>query len=249
MKKCLILMGLLFILCGCTAEVNLNISNDVIKEEVSVNYFEDGKVSKNEILSSFRKYIPAYNGVVVADTEPDEMVSGVAYYKREVKDLGSGYSFKYSFDFPINNYNNARTFKRSFQSGNVVKNKKDKTITISTSTNGLMLFNQYDNLTSVVVNIKTNNEVIETNGTLKDGVYTWKLNRNDNKNIYMKLKIKDEYPVIVTENKTNNSKQEKEDNVIVKLVNKNPLISILVILGIFVIILLIITKLSRKKYD
>ena len=243
MKKIILLVVLVLLLCGCTADVDLEITEDTVKESISINYFQDNNITKEQVLDSFREYMPAYNNVVIADTEEDEKQDGVEYYKRSVKDLGTGYNFKYDYDYGLVTYNGARSLKRAFKSASILKNNSDGTITLSTDGNGLVLFDKYDSLSAVNIRIKTTNEVLDTNGTLVDGVYTWKFDKDDyHKNIYMKMK-----PVSNNDNNSLDGKKKKDSSEFRELINKNPLVSVLVGIGLFFLIIGIMIKISSKK--
>ena len=120
MKKIIFLILMLFLISGCTAEVNLTLDDDTINESISINYFANDTITKEEIKNSFREYTPAYNNIIVADTEEDEKQAGINYYKRALKDIGTGYNFKYDYDFPIATYNGARSLKKAFKSASVI---------------------------------------------------------------------------------------------------------------------------------
>ncbi len=242
MKKAIFLILILFIISGCTADVNLTITDDTISEEISINYFTNDQTSKEEILNSFRKNIPAYNNVIVADTEEDEKQDGTLYYNYKNKDLGTGYNFNYKYDFPFATYNSARSVKRAFKSANFTKSTKDNIITISTDSTGIKLFEEYPELSSVTINIKTNNEVLESNGQYQNGVYTWRFNKNDyKKNIYLKMKTKETI-------EPQRVKTTKEENEFQNIANKNPILTIIIAIGLFVIIIALLVGLSNKKY-
>lgn len=253
MNKKIIFLGLvIFLLCGCSAQVNLTVDNDKIAEEISFNYFSDENIDKEKIKLSFRQFVPVYNDVVVADTEPDEEIDGIKYYTRTLTDIGSGYNFKYKYDYAINNYGKARSVKRSFKSSFIEQNKNENIVTISTDNSGLLLMEQYPNLSSVTINIITDNEVIETNGIKNGNKYSWIFDRNDyKKNIYIKYKIKDK--TNTSDNTTNiidsNKKNEEEKNDFIDFINKHPIVVALVALVIFVLLVLIITKITKLKYE
>jgi len=242
MKKIILLVFCLILLCGCTADVDLEINDDQISENVTINYFEDNYNSKEDIKTSLREYIPVYNSVIVADTEPDEKKENVEYFERSIKELSNGYIFNYKYDYPLVSYNGSRTLKKAFKSASIIKNVVDGTIVLSTDSSGLKLFDEYDDLTTVNIRIKTNNEVLESNGKYKDDVYIWTFNKNDyKKNIYMKMKIKNN-DEIIQEKKEN----KKEESFFSKLVNKNPLISVIIGIVLFILVVLVLSKIAKK---
>ena len=48
-KRIIILISFIFLLCGCSAETTLTVSDDTIFEDVSLKYYEDNKISKTQI--------------------------------------------------------------------------------------------------------------------------------------------------------------------------------------------------------
>ena len=242
MKKIILLIVCLLLLCGCTADVDLEINDDTLSESVTINYFADGYNSKDDIKESFREYVPVYNSVIVADTEPDEKKDGVEYFNRTLKEMSNGYIFNYKYNYPLVSYNSSRTLKKAFKSASLVKNKVDGTIVLSTDSNGLKLFEEYDELTSVNIRIKTNNEVLESNGKYKDGVYIWTFNRNDyKKNIYMKMKSNNNTKMVY-----GNKENTKEESFFSKIVNKNPILSVIIGVGLFILVIFVLSKITKK---
>ena len=71
-SKCLILVFLIFMMCGCTAEVNLDISDNKIKESVDITFYQNALYPKDIIKSSFRNYIPVYARKLIVDTMHDK---------------------------------------------------------------------------------------------------------------------------------------------------------------------------------
>ena len=60
-SKILILIFIIFMMCGCTAEVNLEITKDKINESTSITAYENIIYSKDILRTSFRNYIPIYD--------------------------------------------------------------------------------------------------------------------------------------------------------------------------------------------
>lgn len=185
-KKILILISLLFLLCGCSATVDLNVTSTEITETVSITSYATSTFTKEQIKNSFREYTPAYAENVIVDTMPDEKEKGVEYYDRTLKELNNGYNFIFKYKFPINKYVNANTVKNSFASASVQKDNLENTMTLATDSGGMLLFKEYPDLTNVTVNITSEYKVIESNADTSLGnVYTWYLTPNDNKSIYI----------------------------------------------------------------
>lgn len=236
-KKTILLVIMVLFLCGCDATVNLHIGKNDINEEITVTAFPDNVhyTNKDMLLHSFRDYIPAFGSVPFVDTEPDQAVNGVAYYKKTVTEVGSGYNFNYKYTYQLSNYRNATSVKEGFKSVSIDKLKEDNTIRFSTDNSGLIYFKNYPSLNNVTINITTDYEVKENNADSVSGnVYTWKFNKDTKKGIYLLLGEKQEEKPTVVNQQNNTEKKDKEKNI----VEKHPvLFAVLGILAIFVLML------------
>lgn len=180
------LILIIFMMCGCTAEVNLEISDSKIKESVDITFYQDAIYTKDIIKASFRNYIPIYARDVIVDAEEDRPFPNTKYYEKTETDLGNGYRFNYSYDFNINEYEEARTIKDGFRSYNVSVDQDNGNISISTDNNGLLYFDDYPLLEEVKINIRTNYLVEENNADSANGnTYTWIFDKDTKKSINM----------------------------------------------------------------
>ena len=180
------LILIIFMMCGCTAEVNLEISDSKIKESVDITFYQDAIYTKDIIKASFRNYIPIYARDVIVDAEEDRPFPNTKYYEKTETDLGNGYRFNYSYDFNINKYEEARTIKDGFRSYNVSVDQDNGNISISTDNNGLLYFDDYPLLEEVKINIRTNYLVEENNADSANGnTYTWIFDKDTKKSINM----------------------------------------------------------------
>ena len=258
MKKILMLLLLVVLLTGCSANVNLTITSTGIEEDIVVTAYSDSVTSKSQVYSSFRKYMPVFADVPLSDTEPDTKKSGIEYYTRKEQELGSGYKFSYNYIYKFDDYKNARSVKYAFDSKTIQRNTIDKNIMISTDSGGLNFFEQYSDLESVTINIKTSYKVLENNADYVNGsTYTWVLRKGTKKGIYILLN--DPNASItnnnnnVDEEKQNNqiiniSEDEEVENEVVKFANDNPILIALFGIIVFLIVLFILTKFSKTKY-
>ncbi|MDE5888536.1 MAG: hypothetical protein K2H20_00800, partial [Bacilli bacterium] len=90
-KKIILLIGLVFMLCGCSADVNIELDGSTIKEDVYIYAYPNEYYTKEQLKTAFRKYIPAFAKDMIIDTMPDTESKGVSYYSRSDTDLGNGY--------------------------------------------------------------------------------------------------------------------------------------------------------------
>ena len=184
--KCLILILITFLMCGCTASVNLEITDSEVKENVEITFYQNAIYPKDVIKTSFRNYIPIYESDSIIDAEPDLPSLDIIYYEKEETDLGNGYRFNYKYDFDILDYNNARTIKEGFRSYSV--SKENGIISLSTDDEGILYFDDYPLLEEVRVNIKTDYFVLENNAdSINGNTYTWVFNKDSKKSINMSI--------------------------------------------------------------
>ena len=181
-KKILILILLIFMISGCSVEVNVDISDNKIKESNDITIYQNAIYTKDILRTSFRNYIPIYASDLIVDTVPDQPFSDVLYYNKNTTDLGNGYRFNYSYDFDIDKYGDARTIKDGFRDYSY--SYRNDIISLSTDNEGLIYFDEYPLLEEVTINIKTDYLVEENNADKVNGnTYTWVFNKESKKSI------------------------------------------------------------------
>lgn len=227
-KKILTLILLIFMVSGCSVEVNLDISDNKIKESNDITVLENAIYTKEILRTSFRDYIPIYASDLIVDTVPDQPFSDVLYYNKNTTDLGNGYRFNYSYDFDIDKYGDARTIKDGFRDYSY--SYRNDIISLSTDNEGLIYFNDFPLLEEVTVNIKTDYLVEENNADSVNGnTYTWVFNKDSKKSIDI---------VIDT---------SKSGDRVLGIVNVSTVITICVVIGIVLIILVLLLIRNRKN--
>lgn len=181
-KKILILILLIFMISGCSVEVNVDISDNKIKESNDITIYQNAIYTKDILRTSFRNYIPIYASDLIVDTVPDQPFSDVLYYNKNTTDLGNGYRFNYSYDFDIDKYGDARTIKDGFRDYSY--SYRNDIISLLTDNEGLIYFDEYPLLEEVTINIKTDYLVEENNADKVNGnTYTWVFNKESKKSI------------------------------------------------------------------
>lgn len=190
-KKIIALLMLVFLLCGCTAKVDINIDKRNIDETITITDYANESFTKEQVLAKYRKYMPVDKSTIIVDTEPDERKSRVDYYKRSVTDLGNGYNILYNYNFDYEEYFKARSLNTAFKSSFINYNKEENTITVSTDNEGTKLFEQYKELEKLQINISSSYPIIESNADSVNGnISTWNLSRDNNKKIYIQYNTK-----------------------------------------------------------
>ena len=196
--KLLVLFIVSIISTGCTANYNISVSKDIVKEELIVN---------NSGLSNETKEIYTTNALPVDINKPSfldydievkpnqvKKESGINYY--DITSKGDSIFSKSTLKF--SDYKNSR-IANSFFNNLHVNNYADMFSIYGY--NGITAFASYPNLDSVNINITTSMEVVDNNADKVDGnTYTWifKKNNDINKTLYIEFNPKQ---VEVKENK------------------------------------------------
>lgn len=179
MKKITMLLLLVILLTGCSAEVNVVINDTGINETITIN---------DNSTTSYYNYVPVFYEDIFSDVEPDVKNEGITYYNKNITQGIDGYKINYNYKYTVDEYKRARSVKTSFQSFNIRESKVDEQLVISTSTGGIKYFDKYSNLDSVKINITPSYKVLENNADYVNGnVYTWVFTKNTKKHIYMLL--------------------------------------------------------------
>lgn len=254
-KKIIILILFLFLLCGCSANVDLVVSDGGIEESVNITALEDNYLSKDQIKGAFREFIPAYEADLqteIVDTMPDQKKPNIDYYTKNTTELSSGYIINYKYKFGLNDYVKSSTMKKAFSSSSIIKDPKENTLTLSTDSAGILLFKEYPNLTEIKVNIKAEYPVKENNAdSVNNNVYTWVFTPDTKKSIYILYDVKDESN---SSNNTNNGEtgifkedSKKDETEFSKFINKHPILAGLSALVLFFVFIFIVTKVVKIK--
>lgn len=252
-KKLIVIISFLFLLCGCSADVNLEVTDSGIEEDVSITALADDYLDKQQMRGAFRQFIPAFDAdfqTEIVDTMPDQKNSGIDYYEKTETELSSGYLLNYKYKFGLNDYVKSSTVKKAFSSATVIKDEKEETLLLSTDSAGILLFKDYPNLTEIKVNIKATYPVKENNAdSVKDNVYTWNFTPDTKKSIYILYDVSDNTsPNNVSGNVTiTKDKSKAEETAFGKFANENPVLVALGALVIFFIFIFVLTKVIKIK--
>ena len=187
-KRLFFLVIITFLLCGCTANVNITINDNTISERIGITEAPYGEASINDIAQQYRKYIPAFKDTMIIDTMPDVAENGVKYYRSSGTAVNNIYNAYYQYDYNFKEYKNATSINNAFKASEVQFDSYEKQILITTESSGMVLFNSYPQLEEVKVNITTNYKVLENNADYVNGnVYTWVFHKDTKKGVYMLL--------------------------------------------------------------
>ena len=59
-RKIIVLVGLVLVLCGCDAEVNLKVTKNDIEETINITDYVGNYASETMLVNNYRDYIPAF---------------------------------------------------------------------------------------------------------------------------------------------------------------------------------------------
>ena len=167
MKKFLILLIGVFILCGCTNEYTLTISDKEIKEEINVTV--DNSIENKELLKF--NYFPLHGNQI--DT-----------YKKSVKESGNYLNVKLEYTYDSEEFGNADSLNQCFENKVVELNNKDYYYF------KLSDMNHCVSTDDININIVTRNKVLLHNADrVKGNKYTWHVTSDNFDDFVLEIKI------------------------------------------------------------
>lgn len=196
-KKLIILSVLLICLTGCSADYNLEIYNNQVKEDMQyINYDTSTwdsvvqyDLTYRELLTASVNYpYPVFDNTIVDENDTIK-IEGIEYYDNKLISSNTtlGEQLKYN-KFNLTNFQESSIVKKCYQYFNVIE--QDDTIILSTSLENLC-FKQYPMLDRITVNIKTNHKVVSSNATKsKKYKYTWDITRDNSSDSAIQMTIK-----------------------------------------------------------
>ena len=194
-KKILILLGFVFLTSGCTINYDLSIMDGNYTEkidsiETNSTYFEtndEGVIPANELKKFYLKQpIPLSESTPMLDdgmgTEND-----AAYY--HVEDISNDSRVGLRFNGYFRSVDLAESRMIDYGYNRFLKATVNDNVILSTGEK-LKIFEEYSNLDSVVIKIKTNHKVIKENADkINKNTYIWNVDRNNysDKSIYFEF--------------------------------------------------------------
>ena len=181
-KRICLLFAIILLTTGCTCEYNLTIDNNSYKE--SINIVPSNSEERNSLNTKFEIPVDKNN----------------YYYGDETTDYSSlGDIYKYSFNNNI--LNMSYDFRKSYYINSTAVSLCYKTLTVTnyegntviSTSNNATCFDNYPELTNLVINITVDRDIISHNADKVNGnIYTWNLTKNNAKNKSINLVFKND---------------------------------------------------------
>ena len=227
-NKLLFLFLLLLFCSGCSVEYNLDIDkNDKLQEVVEITAEDGNDIEK---IQNYQVYLPIDNNADDASVFENK-VEGVSYYDQKKSPSYDKLKFSYLHHFD--------TFQQDYitnSSYEYVTLTKDKENLILSTSRINKVFERYDNLNSVTINITSRYKLVDTNAdTHSKYKYTWVVDRTNYNNKYLYLSLD-------TSNRKKTIREEVNDTGIFAYL---PLI--LIIVGVIVVGWLVVKKGDKRN--
>lgn len=238
------------LLTGCSASYNLNISDNVITEELIVNNYDSlswnndvgNKTYKDLINETYKTPIPVLNYTPGIFENTFEL-EGYDYYKKTLINSSNNYGLILSYSFNKNNYEYSTIVNNSYNVFNIDSDNNSTIITVYGDEN---IFETYNMLDEIQINITLPYNVTYSNSDkVSNNTYTWIINKENVsiKQIMLKYEI---------DNKKDNN-EEIKDNVVIDNddldSNEFSMIIVFVLLVIVIVISFIVYKVLKMKFN
>lgn len=228
MKKVVLAVISAFILTGCTAEYNLDLTESKPIEEMTITE-NNTNDTYFEYLKNYSEYVPA----IYDSQDPDiiEYDPEKEYYEMSNLSTDNRVNLNLNHTFNNNSIKNSNIIKTCYE--NVELDNNDTNINIKTSRK-FLCFDKYITLESVKINIKTDKKIVNHNAdSVNNNTYTWIITPNN----------KDHKPIIMTSIDENSNTSNESDDLNTKLK------IILITLGAFIVVIIGIIIYKTKKYN
>lgn len=230
-RKIFILIVLTFILCGCEATYNLNITDQNIDELTEIhNYnketWESESPSYKELINNNYQINLPTNYNIPGFMEDFTKQEGYNYYNKELITNNNDYGLKIKYQFNNEDYIYSSMAKSNVQTFKFINN--NDTYAVS-ATDFSYPFNAYSNLDKITINVNTNYIMTNANyDSSNKNTYTWTITRDNcqKKTIHFSI---------------NTSKNNK------KVVGNKTFNIIIIAIGIILIMAFIIITIKVKK--
>ncbi len=203
-NRILFIIITVFLCSACTANYNLDISDEGYKEKITIKATSQ---SENELFEKVEE--PIYVGSEINNIDPTKKIEGTEYYDSNLT-LKDGLSnLTYSHNFKRNKFSKSYAPNTAYET--FIFRKYDHDLdgyddyTMITTTETLYYFENNPELEEIIVNIKNHYKVISSNADyVKGRTYTWHITKDNIKAVNMvydesettdKGKITDNYTI------------------------------------------------------
>lgn len=174
--KYIILVLITFILSGCSVDYQLTINEQ--------NEFQETIIVRSESKEESNQFQEKSWPVKLYYYDPDlgenpEKIEGVTYYAEELFLEHNYYHRKLTNTFSKENFVNANSIQSCYEHFYVTEDKKEKTITISTSSEFLCM-EKFPEISQINIQIEIDRPVIVHNAAVvHDHIYEWNITSNN----------------------------------------------------------------------
>ena len=183
MKKKIILCSLIFLLTGCTANYNIEITKDTINENVQV------QLPKS---TTTKAQADTYANI---ETPISQSSTQQSFYTTSLDEDSNNYYLNYNYNHEISSFSQSYFASRCYQ--NIDLEETEDMINLSTS-NNFMCIHMDDGafIETVDINITTDLKVLSNNADEVNGnVYTWHINSSNYQNKPINLEMQKTFDI------------------------------------------------------
>lgn len=186
-KKVFFMFVFIIILTGCSAEYNIEFSNESIKENTKITIL-DSDIPKDDPVLEIEaddRITPFINSDQYPFYDNEEIK-----YKKDVNKSGDTTTINLDYEFTHEEYLKSNVYNSCFEEKNF--DKKGDNYYLSFSGSFYCLYGD-----SITINVKTNNKVIENNADKVNGnTYTWVINKDNVQDVNINMVISKDSAIV-----------------------------------------------------
>ena len=174
MKKIFLLLITVFLLTGCTAKYEINITKDTINDIITI------ETESNKVNNANKQTTDTFNQKI------GEWENGHDFYKREIITTAETTGYQYTYNFNYDEYDAMSQIRKCYKDFNLTYNND---ITLTTSKDFLCK-TYYPQVKTFTISITSEYEISSSNADeVKDNIHTWKINNHNYRNKPINIKI------------------------------------------------------------
>ena len=193
-KKVILLILSFVFLTGCEAVYNLDVGDNIIKDELIINNYDkstwvtDYFDYKDAVNKAYENLALPIDKDTPGFTEIPKGLPGYEYYKKELINTDNNYGLKLYYTFDDKKY--LRSSLYPFFTNSTLTINSYSFVFDSGTDSTYDLFKFQKNLDKLTINVKTNYKVVNNNAdSVNNNIYTWVLTRDNykSKNIHIEI--------------------------------------------------------------